>query len=298
MMAITHEFKNKVRDTLMAVRANYDGTDHAFSIKHKINYSYFSQIKNGKVDVGMSDGKWIALARDLGVGAHDRKWNTARTDVFNQIEEEISHCQENSQAMILVDDCGIGKTYTAKYLSRTRRNCFYIDASQARSKFQFVKTLAKALGIDHGGKTADVKENIKYFLKVIEKPLIIIDEAGDLEYNTLLDVKEFWNATEGACGWYMMGADGLHAKIEKGISNKKVGYRELFSRFSSNYSRCVPVGKLEKTAFYKKMISTVLHANMDDKSNLNLILNKCIVKDSGDNIGGLRRAESLLILNN
>jgi len=296
MMAITQEFKTKVRDALMKLRENFDGSDGAFAVKNKINHSYFSQMKSGKIDIGMADGKWIALARELDIATCNRKWNTARTAVFNQIEEDVKYCQEHSKAMIFVDDCGIGKTYTAKYLSRTLRNCFYLDASQSRTKIQFAKALAKTLGIEYRGKTGTVKEDIKYFLKVVEKPLIIIDEAGDLEYTAMLDLKEFWNATEGACGWYMIGADGLRAKIEKGISNKKVGYRELFSRFSSNYSFSVPIGKTEKIAFYKSLLTDVLKANMQDKSDLTTIVNKCIVTDNDGNIGGLRRAESILIL--
>ncbi len=297
MMTINDEFKIKVRDALLALREKYDGSDGAFSIKNKINYSYFSQIKNGKLDVGMSDGKWIALARELGVGTHDRKWNVARTAVFNQIEEEITFCQEHSSAMIFVDDCGIGKSYTAKYLSRTRHNCFYIDASQSKTKIQFVKALAKTLGIDNTGRSAALKEDIKYYLKVVEKPIIILDEAGDLDYNVLLDIKEFWNATEGFCGWYMMGADGLKANFEKGIGNRKVGYREIFSRFNSNYSRAVPIGKVESKAFYRKLIGEVLEVNAPDDIDKAALINKCMTKDGEDNIGGLRRLESLLHLN-
>jgi hypothetical protein len=296
MMAITNEFKNKVRDELLRVRANYDGTDNAFSIKFKIGSSYFNQIKNGKTDIGMADSKWIFLARELGVGEHDRNWKTAKTAVFSQIEEQILFCQEHSKSMIFVDECEIGKTHTAKYLSRTLRNCFYVDASQASSQFEFIRQLAKTIGLDQAGKSCDIKENIKYYLKVITKPIIIIDEAGDLEYNALLNLKEFWNATEGVCGWYLMGADGLRAKIEKGIKNRKVGYREIFSRFSSKYRSCVPLGQQDKIAFYKRLIADVLEVNMEDKRKINQIINKCITKDEDVNIGGLRRAESILKL--
>lgn len=160
-MAITNEFKNKVRDELLQLRANYDGTDHAFSIKWKIGYSYFNQIKNGKLDIGMSDSKWVFLARELGIGSHDKKWNTARTAVFNQIEEEIVFCQQYSKSMIFGDECEIGKTHTAKYLSRTLRNCFYLDASQSNSRFEFVRRLAKTIGLDQTGKSSDIMLYLK-----------------------------------------------------------------------------------------------------------------------------------------
>jgi hypothetical protein len=48
--------------------------------------------------------------------------------------------------------------------------------------------------------------------------------------------------------------------------------------------------------FYKKLISDVLSVNMKDKSQLNDIVKKCLVNDSG-RISGLRRAETLVLLN-
>jgi Cdc6-like AAA superfamily ATPase len=296
MSPIVNELKVKVRDALMSARENFNGTDHAFSIKNKISPSYFNQIKNGKLNIGMADEKWIFQAINLGVDTHTRQWNTARTAVFNQIEEEVAFCQTHSKSMIFVDDCGIGKTYTAKYLSRKNRNCFYIDASQAKTQFQFVKMLAQTIGLDPTGKKANIKENIKFYLKVLGKPVIIIDEAGDLDYNALLDLKEFWNATEGVCGWYMMGADGLKAKFEHGISSRKVCFRELFSRFNNRYSSSTPVGTQDKEAFMMKLTGDVLDVNMKDKTKINKIIRQCMTADAGSSIGGLRRAESILAL--
>ena len=67
----------------------------------------------------------------------------------------------------------------------------------------------KTIGVDHNGKYGEVKANIKYYLKLLPSPIVIIDEAGDLDSKAFLELKEFWNATENACGWYMIGADGL-----------------------------------------------------------------------------------------
>lgn len=195
-----------------------------------------------------------------------------------------------------MDECGIGKTYCAKYISKTLQNCFYVDASQAKTKIHFIKLIAKTIGLEHNGKHADVKANIKYYLKMLPEPLIIIDEAGDLEYPAFLELKELWNSTEGACGWYMIGADGLREKIDRGIRSKKVGYRELFSRYSERYTTIVPIQRNERLIFYKKLITDVLMVNMTNKLKLNEIVKRCMTQDTEGNIGGLRRAESLLIL--
>lgn len=296
MISISSELKRKAVEALMAKRENYSGKDAAFAKSWGINPSAFSQLKGGRISNIINDSTWLTIIRELEVGENNKKWETARTDVFITIEEDILFCKENSKSKIFVDECEIGKTHACKYLSRTLKNCFYVDASQAKTKVLFIRRIAKAIGVDNTGTYSEVKENLKYYLKLIPHPIVIIDEAGDLEYEAFLELKELWNATENACGWYMVGADGLREKISRGITNRKVGFRELFSRFSNKYTTVVPTHPLERTAFYKKMLGDVLDVNMVDKAKMNEVIRRCIVNDTDERIGGLRRAESILAL--
>ncbi|PSL06570.1 ATP-binding protein [Cecembia rubra] len=295
-MKLTPEFRLKVVEILKEVRTRYGGSDSAFAKQWGINGSIWSRMKNGETEGVLKDAQWLNIGRELNVVMNQRKWNMARTEVFDAIKSDVEFCQSNAKGMLLVDDCAIGKTFTAKYLSKTMHNCFYIDASQCKTKNLFIRAMAKAIGLDQNGRIADIKANIKYYLRMLENPVLIIDEAGDLEYTAFLELKEFWNATEGVCGWYLMGADGLKAKMERGISWKKVGYRELLSRYSDKYMKIVPSDRNERMSFYKKMIHDVLAVNIKDKNKLNSLVNKCLATDANGDIGGLRRAETLLIL--
>ncbi len=298
MIQLTNDFKNKVIAGLLTLRENYQGPDGSFAKTLEIHNSVWSRLKNGEREGLLKDSQWINLGRELNISAKDKEWKFVRTEVFNHIEEEVLFCKENSKSMILVDDADIGKTVAGKYLSKTLKNCFFISACQTKTKQQFIRTLAKTIGVDGTGKYVQVKANIKYCLKsVMDSPIIIIDEAGDLEYPAFLELKELWNATEGCCGWYMMGADGLEEKMKRGIASKKVGYREIFRRYSNKFSKVVPFDKLEKKAFYEKLISDVVNANIKDKSQVKNIVRRCLTMDDNGNIGGLSRADSLLILN-
>ena len=297
MLQITEDFKNQVVDALMAQRRNFTGRDIDFSRIYGINNSVFSSLKSGKREGLLTPAKWLNLGRSLDISTTERRWNMARTDVFNTIEEESQFCKEYSKSMIFVDDCGIGKTYAARYLSRTVENCFYIDASQSKTKSSFIRALAKTVGVGDAGRIMDLKADTKFYLKQLHKPLILVDEAGDLEYAAFMELKEFWNATDGCCGWYLLGADGLREKIERGKRNRKVGFAEMFSRLSERYSSAVPFDRHEKVQFYKKLITDVLSANMDDQSRISDIVVRCLSTDETGHVGGLRRAESLLILN-
>lgn len=295
MLQITADYKQKVLDALLEQRNNFDGSDAAYAKQWGLNGAIFSRLKNGEIERIVKDAQWLNIGRELNVTLSERKWSMAKTEVFEMIEEDVVFCQEFAKSKICVDDCGIGKTYSAKYLSRKLKNCFYLDASQAKTKQQFIRLFAKTIGVDFG-KYWEMKANIKHYLKMLPNPVVIIDEAGDLEYNAFLELKEFWNATEGACGWYLIGADGLREKISRGINSKKVGFRELFSRYSEKYTSPVPHGIAEREAFYSKLITDVLSVNMKDKTKLNQIVKRCLTKDENGNIGGLRRAESLLII--
>lgn len=293
---VTPEYKEEVYEAMMAQRRNFDGSNGQFAKIHGLSASTFTKIHLGEREGVLSPIKWILLGQDFGISLENRKWNTAKTEVFKIIEEDILFCKAYAKAKICVDDCGIGKTYSAKYIARTVKNCFYVDCSQAKTKTQFIRLMAKSVGIDFKGRYYDVKTSLKIHLKTMNKPLLIIDEAGDLEYQAFLELKEFWNATEGFVGWYMMGADGLRAKIERGINNRTVGYAEIFSRFSDKFTRIVPIDQRERSNFYKRLISDVLTANNCPSEQMNLIIKRCLINDNSGDIGGLRRAESLLIL--
>lgn len=295
-MNISDDFKKKVLVELLEARKNFEGSDTVFSRQYGIHNTVLSRLKNGETINLISDSHWLNLGKILGVNLNTRNWNIAYTDVFSIIEEEVIFCKEYSKSRIFIDDCGIGKTFTAKYLSRNLKNCFYLDASQAKTKNRFIRLLARTLGVDDKGSYSDIITNIKYYLHVLTKPVILIDESGDLDYSAFLEIKELWNATENICGWYMLGAEGFKAKMERGINNKKVGYREIFSRFSDKYSTAVPLGQKDRVDFYRKLIIDVLTVNTTNKQLIPSIVKKCLINQDG-NIGGLRRAEALLILN-
>lgn len=300
MIQLPNEFKMQVITALFDARSRFSGSDAQFAKQYGINAAVYSRLKNleGESYEGLiSDAKLLEIGLKLDVSTNARKWQTVETDVFKAIHESVVFCQTYSKSMMLVDDAGIGKTYTAKHLSRTLKNCFYLDATQAKGKTEFIRMFARALGVDDKDKIVRVKNQIKYVLKVLPHPVVIIDEAGDLDDKTFLEIKEIWNATEGCCGWFMMGADGLQHKVERNINNKKPGFTEIFSRFGERYNKVVPQEKQEKLSFYKKLITDVIKANMTDQTKLQEVVNKCLKNDSGK-ISGLRRAESLLIIHN
>ncbi|MCX6232653.1 MAG: ATP-binding protein [Bacteroidetes bacterium] len=270
---ITTEIKKQIVKVLAERRENFAGSDSKFAVSLGINNAQYSRIKNGETERVLSDQNWISLARlmdiQLGTAA---VWKTANTPAYNFITGQLKLCQDNSMSSLLCDIADIGKTYCAKEYVKSNKNAIYTDCSQVKTKQKLIRFIAKEFGVGHTGKYADVYADLVFYLRSIPNPLIILDEAGDLDYSAFLELKALWNASERACGWYMMGADGLKQKIVRAIDCKKVGYTELFSRYGSRYQKVSPAGTDEMKQFLMVQASMVAKVNAPAGTDTNVII--------------------------
>ena len=278
---ITTEQKKKILAAIAQNRANYPSdAKHATSLG--ISTSVYSMVKQGAFDKALSDANWVRIARRLGVNLrHEIEWKPANTFTFLFIQKQLELAQLSSLSMILCDEPNIGKTYSAKYYIGCQENAVYIDCSQVKTKRRLIRKIATEFGTDNKGTYSDVYEDLVYYLRTLNNPLIILDEAGDLQYEAFLELKALWNATEHCCGWYMMGADGLKEKINRSIDCKKVGYTEMLSRYGGRFSKVTPDDGKEREKFLMKQASIVAKVNAPADADIPTIVRKTQ--------GGLRR---------
>ena len=258
---ITTEIKQKIVEAINSRRGNYKN-DTAMAVVLGINNSQLSRIRRGDIENVLSDANWISIARKLDVTFGEAvELVTAETPVYAFIISQLTACQEGSLSGLLCDKADIGKTYAAKCYYKTHKNTIYIDCAQVKTRQRLIRAIAKEFGVGSMGKYTEVYKDLVFYLQSIPNPLIILDEAGDLNYEAFLELKALWNATEARCGWYMMGADGLKAKIESNLARKKVGYAEIFSRYGSRYQKITPDGKDAMESFTQEQIALIAKAN-------------------------------------
>lgn len=280
-MELTIEIKNRVIEAIKADRTNYP-SDNKHAIALGISASVYNNLKKGMTDKQVSEANWICIARRLGVKLKDEiEWTAAETPTFVFISEQLERCQHSALSAILCDIPNIGKTFTARAYVKSHKNAIYVDCSQVKSKLRLIRYIAKEFGVDSNGRYHTVYENLVFYLRTIESPLIILDEAGDLQYEAFLELKALWNATERCCAWYMMGADGLKEKIDRAVEGKKVGYTEMLSRYGDAYSKVTPDDGKERTKFLKAQAAIVAKINAPKGADIMQLVNL-----SG---GGLRR---------
>lgn len=278
---ITTDVKNRILAAIRANRANYP-SDAKHSASLGITTSVYSAIKNGQTDRVLSDANWISIARKLGVSLRGEiEWKVAKTPTFQFITAQLEACQSSGISAILCDLPNIGKTFTARHYVKTHANAIYIDCSQVKTKLKLVRKIAAEFGVDSKGRYSDVYDDLVFYLRSIGQPLIILDEAGDLQYEAFLELKALWNATERCCAWYMMGADGLKEKINRSIECRKVGYTEMLSRYGDRFSKVTPDNGDDRRAFLNEQARIVAKVNAPEGADI-----AQIVRKTG---GGLRR---------
>lgn len=273
-MEVTKEIKQRILAEIKVNRENYP-SDNKHAAALGISASVYNALKKGITHKQVSDTNWICIARRLNVSlADEMEWKAAETPTYIFITEQLTMCQESGVSAILCDMANIGKTFTARTYVKSHRNAIYVDCSQVKSKIRLIRFIAREFGINTNGRYADVYDDLVFYLKTLENPLIILDEAGDLQYEAFLELKALWNATERCCAWYMMGADGLKEKINRSIECKKVGYTEMLSRYGDKYSKVTPDDGKEREIFLKAQAAMVAKLNAPAETDIVTVVNR------------------------
>jgi hypothetical protein len=173
---------------------------------------------------------------------------------------------------MLCDLPDIGKTVAAKDFARKNANVVYVDCGLYKTKQQLIRKIAQDFGAYNKGRYHDILIGLVSFVKKLHKPLIILDEAGDLDQNAFLELKALWNAFDGFCGWYRIGATGLRRKMERGIANETIGYEETYSRFGARFQRLTPELEKERQKLIQQASLQIIKLNAGGDADVNKIL--------------------------
>lgn len=220
--------------------------------------------------------KWLRIARAVGFEFRAaRKWVVAETLTYRTITKHLRLCQQDSVSRMFCDDSGIGKTEACKHYAEHHAEAYYIHGGNTPNRWRFVRALARVLGLENEGRAEDVLQECITYLKALRNPLIIVDEAGDLDDSTFLLLKRIYNELEEACGIYLVGGPGLEHKIQKSIRLKKNGFLELFSRMGGRYLRVVPEEVKDRTPFIQAEAKALCLANgLTDPQKVDALLSR------------------------
>lgn len=227
-VAIAEDLKAK-----QAADETYSQASHSRFLK--INQGIYSRVVRGDVDKTLSSAEWVRIGKKLYVDLNGVQWKTAKTAVLEFVTGQLAACQKGSLSAINCDLVGIGKTHAAEEYARRHRNVMYIRCEEGITRADLVRLMAQSMGLDSEGTISSIRHNIELHLYGLDKPLIILDDAGYLNDRAWMTIKGIYDATEGECGMYIIGDTSLRKKMERLIHSDKSGWEALFDRFNRKY---------------------------------------------------------------
>lgn len=108
-------------------------------------------------------------------------WQLCGTAAFKDVNTFLEDAQQYQNVSWIVGPAGIGKTTAATIYARGHKNVFYLPCSEDMHKSDFVRELARKIGIRAEGLT--VRETLAAItaeLVTLDHPLLIFDEGDKL----------------------------------------------------------------------------------------------------------------------
>lgn len=200
--------------------------------KCNVSVATISNMANGKWD-SISDSLWRKVA--VALGWRPDRWTTVETYNLRYVHSILRDAQERSMWLAISDMAGAGKSRGAQtYFEANRTTTYYLECDEW-NKGEFVKRLARTLGISQigCGTYYDLLDKIisEFAEKADQKPLIIFDQADKLRDAALRCLITLFNGLEDRAGVVIMGVGHLSKKMKRSAELQISGYDEILSRF-------------------------------------------------------------------
>lgn len=211
----------------------------------------------------VSDAMWAKVRAAISAPAKAQDWQIAATTAYKEIEYVMRDAQENSAVTWVVGDAGCGKTTAAKQYAADNRNTFYVLCAEDTKRADFMRDIAKAMGIRVDGSVRQMLEQILDALVRIENPLLVFDEADKLTDSVMQYFITIYNRTEGDVGIVFLSTQHIKSRVARGLQFNRRGYQELHSRIGRKffdlehpsatdvYSVCVANGLKDEAAIHE-----------------------------------------------
>lgn len=233
--------KKQIVEDVKHYVSHYPSQNKAAASLNGISAGTLSSILNGNW-VNISDAMWKKLADQVKQNTvMATGWNIVETTAFQEISYAMKDAQEAKNVTWVVGEAGSGKTTTAKIYTESHREVFYILCSEDMYKGEFVRTIAKRIGIRGEGFTVrELWMEILDNLVQMDAPLLVFDEADKLVESVFHYFISLYNNLEDKCGVIFLSTDYIKRRIRNGLRYEKPGYKEFYSRIGRKYFEIEP----------------------------------------------------------
>lgn len=270
-MVLTNELKIQIAQAIKvdydlkgAKAKNYSQSRHAKFLK--ITPSVHSRLLNGDIERVLSEDNWLRIGSKLGVDLTGQNWRLAKTVTFSTINAQLDHCKSEGIARFFSDLVGLGKTTAAMHFTQRNVNAVYVNCKKYQTRQPLIRAIAEEFGFESKGNFIAVRENLINQIRVLDTPIVTLDDAGYLRDDALLEVIAMWDDLEHLCGWYFIGEPAFKDRIDKMILKDKLGWEAWFSRFGDRVLQITDElnGEGEVATMRRVQATQILKANYPD----------------------------------
>ncbi|OKL40275.1 AAA family ATPase [Pontibacter flavimaris] len=160
----------------------------------------------------------------------ESSFNILSTSNYTTVHAICEDARQRRKLVGIIGYPGAGKTTALQSYYRSHKNIYYVECKNSMNRKQFLHAVLTEMGIQFMGTVYDMVRLISQELNSKESPLLIIDEAGKMSPNLILDLHDLRNATMHNAGIVMSGCEYFKKNMEKAAEKDKQGYPEFYSR--------------------------------------------------------------------
>ena len=195
--------KQQITESLKAYVAKYGSQNKAAQSLVGISAATVSQLLKGNWD-NVSDEMWKNVASQIGYKQGDG-WQIVETTAYKEMVFALNDAKEWRNVTWVVGDAGCGKTTTARLFADEQREVFYVLCSEDMRKSDFVREIARKVGLrTEGYSIRELLDRIIDSLVQMEEPLLIFDEADKLTervFHYFIDLYIAWRISAVSCSF-------------------------------------------------------------------------------------------------
>lgn len=233
--------KQQIKEALAAYMAKYPSRNKAAQSLKGVSAPTIISIMNDNW-VNISDDMWRNIAAQVCTGVSG-EWQIVATSAHQEMNYVLDDAQRWRNVTWVVGDAGCGKTTAARQYEAEHGEVFYILCSEDMRRGDFIRDIARRIGIRTDGYT--LRDNLDAIIAALvqmQHPLLIFDEADKLSERVFHYFIDLYNRLEERCGIVFFSTAYIKRRIKMGLRYDKKGYNEIDSRIGRKFFELEPTG--------------------------------------------------------
>lgn len=234
--------KNAICEALKRYVAKYPSQNKAAASLNGTSAGTVSTILSGAWDK-ISDEMWRKIAAQVHAFVDSGEWKTVETAALQEMVYAMEDALQWKNVTWVVGEAGCGKTTAARLYEEEHREVFYILCSEDMRRSDFVRTIARKVGIRTDGMSIrDMLDAVTGSLVQMDAPLLLFDEADKLIESVFHYFIDLYNRLEDKCGMVFFSTSYIRRRMKTGLQYDKKGYNEIHSRIGRKFFELEPTG--------------------------------------------------------